>query len=147
MASDERVARGLGAAMLLWAAPVGAQTADPFAPNFGNTFISLHDDGTQYIVYWNEDRTFTLVRRGGADPAAGYVMAGTYTLEGDRACFHTDAPSPPGAPTCVPIEFGVAPGTVWELSEPVHELHMIVAGRSLAPLSAEFVAETDPAVH
>lgn len=138
------ITRTVWAAMLALATPACAQVAEPLEPYYGNTFISLHDDGTQYIVYWNADRTFTLARRGGAQPASGYVMSGTYTLEGKRACFHTSGPPPSEAPSCVPMEFGVRAGTVWELHTPVHELHMIVVGRNPAPPSAEPAPEPSP---
>lgn len=138
------IPRMLAATLLTLLVPACAQAADPLEPYFGNTFISLHDDGTQYIVHWNADRTFTLARRGGARPTDGYVMRGTYTLEGERACFHTDGPPPAAAPSCVPMEFGVRAGTVWELDKPVHELHMIVIGRSAALLSAEIAPEPLP---
>lgn len=97
-------------------------------PYFGNTFISLHDDGTQYIVLWNADGTFSLTRRGGPDPAAGYTMHGTYTIDGSRSCFHPTKPVK-GAPMCVPVERGKAAGTVWEVNGRVHEVHMIIRGR------------------
>lgn len=138
------ISRMVGTLILALAMPACAQAADPLEPYFGNTFISLHDDGTQFIVYWNADRTFALARRGGPRPADGYVMRGTYTLDGERACFHTDGPPPAGAPSCVPMEFSIRAGTVWELDTPVHELHMIVIGRSPAPLSAEIAPEPLP---
>jgi hypothetical protein len=116
----------LGAATLFNGGPSRAQAVDDLASYFGNTFISLHDDGTQYIVYWNRDGTFRLLRRGGPEP--GYALEGAYTLEGGRSCFHAQN-APPGAPGCVPIELGRTPGTVWEINGRVHELHMIVAGR------------------
>ena len=119
---------------VLAASAVGIQAAESesghelLAPYFGNTFISLHDDGTQYIVFWNADGSFWLTRRGGAQPAAGYTMHGTYTIENGRSCFHAgDAPK--GAPGCVPVERDKMPGTAWDVNGRVHEIHMILPGR------------------
>jgi hypothetical protein len=112
----------------------GIQAADTnsgrelLAPYFGNTFISLHDDGTQYIVFWNADGTFSLTRRGGAEPGAGYTMHGTYTIENSRSCFPaSDAPK--DAPGCVPVERDKMPGTAWDVNGRIHEIHMILPGR------------------
>jgi hypothetical protein len=112
----------------------GIQAADTnsgrelLKPYFGNTFISLHDDGTQYIVFWNADGTFSLTRRGGAEPAAGYTMHGTYTIENGRSCFHAND-APKDAPGCVPVERDKAPGTAWDVNGRIHEIHMIISGR------------------
>lgn len=111
-----------------------AAAAEPVAqselmkPYFGNTFISLHDDGTQYVVYWNADGTFSLTRRGGAEPSAGYTMRGTYTIEKGLSCFHA-ADAPKGSPGCVPMEAGKSPGTAWDVKGREHEVHMILVGR------------------
>lgn len=130
----------LGTALLASVPQVAGQTPDPVAPYYGNTFISLHDDGTQFIVYWNADKSFSLARVGGAQPDAAYVINGTYTLTGGSACFHVAGPPPPGSPKCVPFETGVVAGTVWEVHGSEHELHMIVAGRSSLSLAARVSA-------
>jgi hypothetical protein len=103
-------------------------SGDVLAPYYGNTFISLHDDGTQFIVLFNADKTFSLTRRGGADTAAAYTMTGSYTLEGTRVCFHANKP-PAGSPECVPVETGKSPGQAWDTNGRMHEVHMILVGR------------------
>jgi hypothetical protein len=101
-------------------------------PYYGNTFISHHADGVEYRVLYSADGRFQLVRRGGNDRTADYEISGTYTIDGNRVCYHADHP-PPQALTCVPQDQGRHAGETWKVTadDGTQATHMIVAGQRL----------------
>lgn len=98
-------------------AMMGSAFADPFANFYGNT---VKVDGA--------NARSVMIDEGGAYSqklADGSMLSGTWTIEGDTACFSSGA-----APYCVPAAER-AVGDSWELMAPdgSKEMATLVAGR------------------
>ena len=96
----------------------GAAFADPFANFYGNT-VSIENPAGNRSVHINQDGTYTNTL------ADGTSASGTWSIDGDNACFV----SGDAEPYCVPAtERNV--GDTWELTAPdgTKEQATLVAG-------------------
>jgi hypothetical protein len=81
-------------ALLLVAAPAGAQAADAPPANvkaaFGNTLLTIDPDGRSRKIWLQPDGTWTGLSRRGLD------LAGTWIVDGDKVCLSQSKPALPG---------------------------------------------------
>ncbi|MCE7999993.1 MAG: hypothetical protein HEP70_14120 [Rhodobiaceae bacterium] len=101
-------------------AMTGAALADPFANFYGNTVSIENPAGTRSVLI-NNDGTYSQVLPDGTS------ADGTWSVDGENACFATGADTPPYCVEAVSRNVG----DTWDLTAPdgTAEKATLVAGR------------------
>lgn len=95
--------------------------ADLMGNYYGNTLISHHEDGGDYLVQFDPDRTFRVTHDGKP------VMNGTYVLDDAKLCMIVNGK----VFECPPFRFDQAVGERWDALTPTghHDILTLQPGR------------------